>query len=49
MDTVNEATRSCGDLKDDKFSACIASAIMDDVTTITDSKAMLTKYRDLIS
>lgn len=49
MDTVSSATKTCSDLPGDGFSSCIATAIMDDIATITDAKVQLTKYRDLIA
>jgi len=49
MDTVNAATIECQDLRSEQFSSCIASAILDDVNTLADSKSEMTKYRDIIA
>ena len=49
MDTIKAATVSCDALRGDEFSACIATAVIDDVTRLTDSKTLLTKNRDLMS
>lgn len=49
LETVNEATKSCADLKGEKLSACIANGIMDDIQAITDAKTQMGKYRDLIA
>lgn len=47
--TIKDSTITCSKLRGDLFSECIANAIIDDVTVITDSKSKITKYRDLIA
>eukprot|EP01038_Epipyxis_sp_PR26KG_P006718 gene6718-9211_t len=49
MDQINDAAKVCADLTGDKFSACIANAIVEDVTRITEAKTTMSKYRDLMS
>jgi hypothetical protein len=47
--TIKDSTLSCSQLKGDLFSECVANAIIDDVSVITDSKSKLTKFRDLVA
>ena len=49
MDTIRGATDTCGTLRGDSFSKCVADAVIGDVQRITDSKTQLVKHRDLIS
>lgn len=49
MDTIRGASETCGTLRGDPFSKCVADAVIGDVQRITDSKTALTKHRDMIS
>jgi hypothetical protein len=49
MDTINDATVQCSNLRGQAFSKCVADGVIDDVTRMTDSKSRLSKYRDVIA
>ena len=49
VETVRQATAFCQDLRDEAFTACMASNIFEDITRLTEAKTQLTKFRDTMS
>jgi hypothetical protein len=49
LDTIKSSTQTCGDLRGDAFSACVANAIVDDVVKLTDSKTEMKAARDAMA
>jgi len=53
MDTIKGATTVCSASlpreDEDAFAKCVADAMIDDITRLTDSKTQLVKHRDLMS
>lgn len=49
MMKVENATRSCSQLKDQEFDACFTDGVVQDVVKLEETKAEITKYRNLMS
>lgn len=49
MQEIKVATSSCDNLSGDEFSSCVADGVYENIDKITESKARISKYRDMIS